>query len=187
MHDDLKSIKAGRYTLVARLYNGKYHGFLWVSGKVIEDDLAESLDDAWKKVCGRLYTHLLQDADARSELPHTAMETKQAFLNIESRISAGHKAMLREHCKAENRCLTATQLAKAAGYKGFSAANLQYGLLGAMLYGEMPRSLPTRADGSPIMTCMIADDVDQRQASEGQWLWKMRQHIAEGLAASGII
>lgn len=187
MHEDVKSIKAGKYTLVARQYNGKHHGFLWFGGKVIEDDLAESLDDAWRMVCGRLYSHLLKDSEVRGGLSYSAMEAKQAFLNIEQRMTTGQKAMLRGHLNAENGCMTATQLAKVAGYKGFSAANLQYGLLGAMLYGEMPQPLPIRADGSPIMTCMIAEGADQRSASEGQWIWKMKQNIADGLAASGII
>jgi hypothetical protein len=185
MQDEVKSVKSGKYTLVARIYEGKYHGFLWHDGKVIEDDLAGSLDDAWTKVCGRLYSRLSQDADARKDLPPNASEAKQAFLNIEARLSLGQKAMLRNHMNAKGRCLTATQLATAAGYKGFSAANLHYGLLGAMLYGEMPRPLPTRSDGSPVMTYMIADGLDQGEKSEGEWIWRMRDDIADGLTAAG--
>lgn len=187
MHEEVKSIKSGKYTLVARLYKGEFHGFLWANGKVIEDDLADSLDQAWRMVCSRLYAHLLSDAEVRSHIPHTAVEVRQSFLNIESRLSSGQKAMLRQHLKAENMCLTATQLAKAAGYKQYSGANLQYGLLGAMLYGEMPRVLPLRANGTPIMTFMIAEDVDMTQSSEEQWIWRMRKDIAEGLTASGIL
>jgi hypothetical protein len=187
MHDEVKSIKSGKYTLVARLYEGNYHGFLWHNGKVIENDRACSLDDAWTKVFARLYAHLSSDADSRKDLQPNASEARQAFINIASRLSVGQKAMLRKHANAEGRCLTATQLATAAGYKNFSAANLHYGLLGAMLYGEMPRPLPTRKDGTPVMTYMIADGVDKETASEGEWIWKMRDDIAEGLAAAGVI
>lgn len=187
MHDEVKSIKAGKYTLVAKLYNGQYHGFVWHGAKVIENHVAESLEDAWKKICGLLYTHLAYDAASRKESPHTAMEARQAFLNIDSQLSIGQRAMLRGHLTAKDRCLTATQLANAAHYKGFSAANLQYGLLGAMLFGEMPRTLPTRADDSPIMTCMIAEEMDQRENADEEWIWKMRDDIAEGLTASGIM
>lgn len=187
MHDEIKSIKAGKYTLVAKLYNGEFHGFVWHGGKVIENHVADSLEDAWKKICGLLYSHLSDEAHSRKDTPHTLIEVRQAFLTIDSQLSIGQRAMLRKHLDAKDRCLTATQLANAARYKRFSGANLQYGLLGAMLYGEIPRVLPTHSDGSPIMTCMIADEMDQRENADDEWIWKMRDDIAEGLTASGIV
>jgi hypothetical protein len=187
MTDEVKSIKSGKYTLVARMYQGNYRGFLWHGGKVIENDAASSLDDAWEKVFGRLYEHLSVEAEARRDVPSSEAEAQQAFMNISSRLSIGQKAMLREHLSAKGRRLTATQLAAAAGYKGFSAANLQYGLLGAMLYGEMPRPLPLNKNGKPAMTFMIADGVDNNEGTADQWIWAMRDDIASGLAAAKIL
>jgi predicted KAP-like P-loop ATPase len=58
--------------------------------------------------------------------------------------------------------------------------------VGAMLFAEMPEDLPRRADGSPIMTCAIAAAEDQRSTDDEQWIWKMRPHIAQGLAQTNL-
>ena len=187
MSDDIKTIKSGPYTLVARLYEGRYHGFLWHGGKVIENDVADSLTAAWARVCARLYERLSQAADARGAVPVSAVEARDAFLAVDARLSLGQKAMLRAHLHAPDRCMTATQLANAARYRSYAAANLQYGLLGAMLYGEMPRPLPVRPDGTPVMTFMLAQGQGDDEAMEGEWVWKMRDEIAEGLVAARIV
>ena len=62
-------------------------------------------------------------------------------------MSGGQRAMLRAHYEAPGRKITATQLAQAAGFANFSAANLQYGLLGAMLFAEIPEDLEAFAVG----------------------------------------
>jgi len=187
MRDEVKSIKSGPYTLVARLYEGRYHGFLWEGGKVVENDAADSLSAAWARVCSRLYERLSQAAQARGADASNATEARNAFLAVHPRLSVGQKAMLRAHLDAPDRCLTATQLSKAAGYRGYAAANLQYGLLGAMLYGEMPQFLPLRRDGSPIMTFMIASGENEEQRPEREWIWKMRHSIAVGLREARIL
>jgi hypothetical protein len=187
MQDEVKTIEAGKYTLVARFNKGAHRGALWSDGKVVDEVEGDSLNDAWKKLCDRLYARLVEAAGARKGTPPTSHEAKVAFLSIEKRLTAGHKAMLRAHLNAEGRQITATKLADAAGYARYSAANLQYGLLGAMLFAEMPEELPKRGDGSPIMTCAIASSDDFRGSEEEQWIWQMRPHISEGLAASGIL
>lgn len=187
MQDDVKTIEAGKYTLVARFHKGANRGAIWANGKVIDEVEGDSLNDAWKKLCDRLYVRLVEAAGLRAGTPPSAHEAKLAFLSIEQRLSAGHRAMLRAHLHAEGQRITATQLANAAGYARYSAANLQYGLLGAMLFAEMPEELPKRGDGSPIMTCAIASSEDLRSSDEEQWIWQMRPHIAEGLAASAIV
>jgi hypothetical protein len=187
VRDEVKTIKSGPYTLVARLYEGRYHGILWHARKVVEDDVADSLTDAWARVWARLCERLSQVVHERGTVPVTAIEARDAFLAVNSRLSLGQKAMLRAHLHTPDRCMTATQLAKAAGYRSYSAANLQYGLLGAMLYGEMPRTLPVRPDGTPIMTFMIAQGHGEEGAVEGNWVWKMRDEIAEGLLDARIV
>lgn len=187
MQDDVKTIEAGKYKLVARFHRGSNRGAIWADGKVVDEVEGDSLDDAWKKLCDRLYARLIEAAGLRNGTPPSAHEARLAFQRIEPRLSTGHKAMLRAHLRADGRRITATQLADAAGYSRYSAVNLQYGLLGAMLFAEMPEELPKRADGSPIMTCAIASSEDLRSSEEEQWIWQMRPHIAEGLEASGIL
>jgi len=96
--------------------------------------------------------------------------------------------MLRAHYNAPDRCITATQLAEAADYRGYQAANLQYGRVGLLLYGELPVVLPRRAsDGKLIFTCALAEATDQRSDDETQWIWRMRPHVAEALAAAKLV
>ena len=187
MTDELKSVEAGEYTLVARLIKGEYQGALWAGGKMDCQVQGGSIDEVWKKLSDELADRQEARVQKRAGAEPSAKEAELAFCRIKRRLSTGHKAMLRAHLRAPSNNITATQLAAAAGYGGYSAANLQYGLLGAMLFAEMPEELPRRADGSRIMTCVIASRDDQRETPEEQWIWKMRTHIVEGLGASRIL
>lgn len=60
-------------------------------------------------------------------------EYKTVFLQIQEKLTAGQKAMLRAQFLAPKHTLTARQLANSAGYKNFNAANLQYGKIGNLL------------------------------------------------------
>jgi len=185
--DEMKTIEAGPYTLVARLNRGVFRGALWSSGKIIRQIEGDSLDDVWNKLQTFVANEFEHQVAARAGAEPTAKEACSAFLRIERKLSAGHKAMLRAHLRADGNNITATQLAVAAGYNGYSAANLQYGLLGAMLFAETPQVIPRRTDNSPIMTCVIARQGDQHMTGEGQWVWKMRTYIVEGLTAADIL
>lgn len=187
MTDELKSVEAGEYTLVARLIKGEYKGALWTGGKIVRQVKGESIDEVWKKLSDELTECQEARVRARAGAQPSAKEAELAFRRIEQRLSVGHKAMLKAHLRAPGNKITATELAAAAGYGGYSAANLQYGLLGAMLFAEMPEELPRRADGSRIMTCVIASQDDQRETPEEQWIWRMRQHIVDGLEAARIL
>lgn len=184
MSEEMKTIKAGPYTLVARLIDNGYRGALWADGKIAVDIRGATLDEVWRGLCDALYER--QMAAVRLVEP-TAEEAAKAFVSIAHQLTVGHKAMLRAHLKAPDQKITATQLAEAAGYANYSAANLQYGLLGAMLFAELPIDLPKREDGSPVMTCAIALGDDLRASSEEQWIWKMRPYVAAGLVASRIL
>jgi len=187
MTDELKTVEAGEYTLVARLIQGEYRGAVWAGGKIVCQVPGSSIDEVWKKLIDELAERQEARVRDRAGAEPSAKEAELAFRRIEQRLSVGHKAMLKAHLRAPSNCITATQLAAAAGYGGYSAANLQYGLLGAMLFAEMPEELPRRADGSRIMTCVLASKDDQRDTPEEQWIWKMRPHIVEGLEAAHIL
>lgn len=187
MSDELKTITAGAYTLVSRVIDGAFCGTLWHAGKKEEVLMGSSIDDVWQKLMNELYKRQVLVATARNGAEPTADEAAKAFLRIEPRLHAAHKAMLRAHLKSKDRNITATELATAAGYAGYPAANLHYGLLGAMLFAEMPEDLPKGANGLPVMTCAIASLDDQRSSPEHQWIWKMRPHIVEGLKMAAIL
>jgi len=179
--EELKTLEAGEYTLVARFYKSTYRGALWYEGKILFQVEGESLDDAFRKLLPLLYEQQVSKAAKRNGASPSTEETTKALYRIWPKISAGQKAMLVAHQKADGQRITATQLAQAAGYANYSAANLQYGLLGALLFAEMPEELPRRADGTPIMTCAIATGDAADKDAEDHWVWKMRPHIYDAL------
>jgi hypothetical protein len=61
---------------------------------------------------------------------------KTALLTLRDKnLPSSHFTMLRAQCRAPNEAITATQLAAAAGYENYNAANLQYGTLAFNLAG----------------------------------------------------
>jgi len=186
--DDKKSELVGPYTLVASFHKGAYRGVIWRGGAKVEDLTGDSVDDCLAKVRDRLGDLLQAEAVARKDSSPSVSETVAALHRIVPRFSHGQLLMLRAHYNAPNRCITATQLAQAANYEGYQSANLQYGRVGWLLYGELPTPLPRRpSDGKLIYTCALAEEEDQRAADEAQWIWKMRPHVAEALAAAKVL
>jgi len=188
MHDDeIKSLTAGPSTLVARWHQGSWTAAVWSGGEKIVTERTESLEAAWQFLIDWLGERVEEAARLRNGEAPSAEEARRAFCAISERLSDGQRKMLKAHLAAPGHTLTASQLASAAGYKGYSGANLQYGFVGAMLVHEMPEILPKRPDGTRIATCAIASADDIRASNEEQWLWKMRPHIVQGLKASGIV
>lgn len=185
MSEELKSLEAGEYTLVARLHKSAFRGALWHGGHIVEHVDGTSLEDVYRKLEAALFERQLARAAARQGTEPSVDEAVKALNRVLAKASHGQRAMLRAHAQAPQQRITATQLADAACYASYSAANLQYGLLGAMLFAEMPEDLPRRNNGTPIMTCAIASGEDQRGAGEEQWVWKMRPHIQQGLKELG--
>jgi hypothetical protein len=63
---------------------------------------------------------------------------KAALLSLRDKhLPSSHFAMLRAQCRAPGASITATQLAEAAGYENYNAANLQYGTLAFNLAGVL--------------------------------------------------
>jgi len=107
---------------------------------------------------------------------------KNALLAIQSDITSAQHAMLRAHCLAEGHCLTATQLAAAAGYKNHSAINLHYGNLGKALAQHLGFSWVMFFQGEPVWTSVLATDGGPSASSADQhYVWKMRPELVEAL------
>ena len=68
-------------------------------------------------------------------------------------------AMLKAHYDGPERILTATQLAAAAGWDDYSAANLHYDKLNFDLAMELEWTPPTGLDGNPTWTMTLAGGV----------------------------
>lgn len=124
----------------------------------------------------------------------SALEYAEAFARV--KMSAGQEAMLKAHLDAPDNCITATELADAAGYANWSAANLQYGLLGQAIAQDLNFNPRRRDDGSTIWTTAIADsaghlqdDLDsgalhrsmERREEDAHFEWTMRPQVVEAL------
>ena len=104
--------------------------------------------------------------------------------------------MLKAHLEAPDHCITATELAAAAGYANWSAANLQYGLLGQAVAQDLNFNPRRRGDGTTIWTTTLADaaghlsdDLDpaslhrtmERREDDAHFEWTMRPQVVEAL------
>jgi hypothetical protein len=183
--DEERIEEYGRYKIVARHHAGAFRGVLWHLGKKLAEVTGTSVDDVRNALMEKLGLVLEDRARLREVDNPTAAETAKAFALFEKHLSRGQLAMLRAHYHAPAREITATQLADAAGYESYSAANLQYGRIGWMLFGEIPTNIPSR-DGKRIYTFTLASGKEDRD-NDQDWVWKMRPHVADALKLLGIV
>ena len=106
------------------------------------------------------------------EIP-TADEHKAAFLAIRNVITEKQLEMLRAHFHAPNRTITATEMANTVGFPSYSAANLQYGILGRHLCEQLSRRLEFHI--------AILAEFDEGNTSEPEIYWIMLPQVAQAL------
>lgn len=124
----------------------------------------------------------------------SAREYAEAFGRI-GKLPQSYEAMLDAHLDAPNLLITATELAAAAGFENYNAANLHYGKLGLMLSEEIGWQPPRRNDGTPIWTGVLATPGNMHSADEtdweelyargddGQFQWRLRPQVVQALTA----
>ncbi|WP_430417266.1 hypothetical protein [Parasphingorhabdus sp.] len=96
------------------------------------------------------------------------------------------RLMLRAHYQRPDHVLTASDLAKAAGYESYEVANSIYGKLGRKLAEEMDwNPIEMNEEGRPIWTYVLATCSDQQVRNgivEGEpWEWQMRPELVDAL------
>lgn len=173
-----------KYTLISAFFKGEYIGRVSKGKDLILEIKGHGIDE----VMERLKQHV-DEIFAKLIAPDAAdPETQQyidAFKRIVNNLSDGHCAMLKAHYHAPEQTITATELAAAALYRNYGAANLQYGLVGKMLYEELPTHLPTRGDGTPIFTYALAT-AGESSGPEDHWRWKLRPQVACAIEVLGL-
>ena len=123
---------------------------------------------------------------ARSKQENTVPDSKQfreALLTLRSRISTGHHAMLKAHCRATGHRLTPAQLAKAARYPQHKTANLHYNKLGKLI-GEHLRFTPPmqKRNKDAIWANVLATGEDlPDEVGQPEFMWTLRPELAEAL------
>jgi len=107
-------------------------------------------------------------------LPSVSDYTR-GFKSIRSNMADSHLDLLIEHYRADNLTITATDLAKAVGYKGFQGVNLQYGRLGKMLRQAL--NYTGQGQESYILSYFIPPGAQ----GNTDWLFIMHEEVAEAL------
>jgi hypothetical protein len=182
MEHDRKVEDYRGHKLVAALQLGAYRGRAWRDSDVVAEVEGQSLTHVLELLRSRVDQSFHERVKSRSS-PPSPDEYQKALQRILPTLTDGHVAMLKAHFRAPGRQLTATQLAEAAGYATYSAANLQYGLVGRALFEQLPVELATRVDGSPIYTWALATAPDHPALPEEEWVWQMRPELARAIEA----
>lgn len=172
------------HDLISAFFKGEFGGRVIQRGKTLLEISGGGIDENLVKL--RAFVDQRMAELTASDAPPPKVEAYvAAFRHILPRLSEGHRAMLKAHFHAPGRIITATQLARAAGYHGHGAANLQYGFVGRYLFEALPTPLESRKDGTPIYTMALATGVD-RQGEEHEWRWQMRPEVAAAVRLLGL-
>jgi|GEM_PF-1110204 len=91
-----------------------------------------------------------------------------------------HRLMVAAHVNANGHRITATELARAAGYAGYEAANLQYGKFARRVCEMLHFSPPVGNSGQPTFTYVLATPT---KLPSQDWLWTLHPVVAEALRA----
>jgi len=111
------------------------------------------------------------------QLP-SAAEYRIAFESVLPGSPEGHQAMLDAHLNAAANRITATELARAAGYAGYEAANLQYGKLARRICEALQFTPPVGNSGEPTFTYVLATSM---KTPSQDWVWTLHEVVVVAL------
>lgn len=120
----------------------------------------------------------VNDEDILDPLP-SIDEYVRGFRVIESKMPDSHRDLLVEHYRAPGLTITATNLAKAVGYKNFRGVNLQYGKLGKRLREAL------RYDGGGQDSYILSYFIPPGVRGNTDWLFIMHGEVASALEILG--
>ena len=171
------------HKLLSAEHGGKFVGRIWKDDVLLNQMEGLEVDTLLQELRDAVDTRIADLARKNGDVIPEA-ELTRAFQKIIDRLSDGQRAMLKAHYHAPNQTLTASELARAAGWTGWSPANLHYGNLGAMLFDEAPIKVLERKDGSLVMTSYLA--VAGGDGTESEWQWKLRPEVARVIEHFGL-
>lgn len=137
-----------------------------------------------QKRCRRdLWEEILMETNSSPAPVATVEQYKKALLAVrDSGLPASHLVMLKAQCRAPNSTITATQLAEAAGFKNYNAANLQYGTLASNVAAALGYNPEKRPDGTPMCWTTLSYSVaDTTEQDTGHFQFIMRPEFIEAL------
>lgn len=182
------AIPYGRYLLKLAPSTGIWRGLAYRGDMAVGEQVREPTRDeaiaAMKAQIAAIEKHY-REIRQRDGFP-SASEVHLALKQI--KIANGQEAMLQAHLKAPDMCLTATELAAAAGSTHYETANSQYGKLGKALAEELDWT-PAPFDGLITWTFALATGVNdagspinEAELESQNWRWRLRPQVAEAVA-----
>lgn len=190
----------GRYTIKSGPLAGAWAANAFRGRALITKASGETREGSLASVKSELDRLDRQELSERDiEGAPSAREYERAFVILLPKMADSYVAMLRAHLRSPNQLISATELAKAAGYSGYEGANLHYGKLAQRVADEIGFDPPRRKDGSVMWTCAIARDpsvdTDYPDTSMLEALsrnfdlpffeWQMRPQVVAALKALG--
>ncbi len=190
----------GRYVIKSGPLAGKWAANAFRGSARVAKTSAETRERAVEAIKAELdrldaLAHVARDEEGAP----SASVYRDAFEALIPTLPDSYAAMLRAHLASPERLISATGLAKAAGYVGYEGANLNYGRLGQRIAREIGFVPPRRADGTEIWTCAIArdpgrgtdiagrsiGDARRRDVDGGHFEWLLRPQAVQALEALG--
>lgn len=196
MPTNVEQIAHGRFIIRSALVGGEWQARAFDGARSVgEIQSGKSRAEAIEKSVALLDARTSATQAGRgSDGSPSASEYAEAFGRL-GKLAPSYEAMLEAHLRAPDFCITATQLAEAAGYENFNAANLHYGKLAADLAYELNYSPPKRDDGTTMWTYTLATPardlkMDQmveaivRRFDDKHFEWRLRPQVVEALGGS---
>lgn len=186
----------GRYDIKSGMMTGQWHANAFRHKALVAKSAGTSRDEAVAAVKAKLdEIDSLEISERDNEGAPSEKIYADAFELILPKISDSYRAMLKAHFEAPNQLITATELAQAAGYNGYEAANLHYGMLSKRIALEIGFDPPKREDGTEIWTCAIARgpsqdhefpdtsilDAMMRAIGHKHFEWQLRPQVVRAL------
>ena len=147
-----------------------------------------SFEDARHEAAKLISSIEIDTLAARKNGIPSAAEFAEALTAVITDPKSKYWDMLKAHCNAPDRMMTATGLADAAGYAHFSAANSHYGRLGHNIADFLNFTPPGRYKNGGILwiTALVIEDFDYDPDENGHWRHQLRPELAAALKIIGI-
>lgn len=184
-----QAIEYGKYTIKAGLLSGVWTArAFYKSSSAPKGIVRECSGNTEGEAIAALKAEL--DDDARTQRGNRRRDNSQNFdiptvreyseaLRV-SNLSPLHVEMLKAHASAGDDGLTTGELALAAGYSDYSAANLQYGICARLLGDVMDVSAPDSTIRDADVATGILATIGNPRAS-GEFVWVMHRELREAV------